>query len=76
MCIGLQVMFPLFLSNFNESRIFLTDFQKTNIKFHYNPSSGGRVVPCGQMDVTKLTVNFHNFASAPKNATLHQIFQL
>jgi hypothetical protein len=38
-----------------------------NIKFYENPSSGSRVVPCGQKDMTKLTAAFHNFANAPKH---------
>ena len=38
-----------------------------NIKFHENPSSGSRVVPCGQTDMTKLIVAFRNFVNAPKN---------
>jgi hypothetical protein len=37
-----------------------------NIKFHENPFSGSRVVPCGQTDMTKLTVAFCNFANAPE----------
>jgi len=49
-----------------------------NIKFHENPSSGNRVVPCGrtdgrtegrtggQTDMTKLIIAFRNFANAPK----------
>jgi hypothetical protein len=49
-------------------------FEKyTSIKFHKDPSSGIRVVPCGhrhrgdgQTDMTKLTVNFRNFANVPK----------
>jgi hypothetical protein len=46
-------------------------FQKySNIKFHENPFSGSRVVPCGwtdgQADMTKLTVVSRNFANAPK----------
>jgi len=28
-------------------------FEKSNIKFHENPSSGSRVVPCGRMDGQK-----------------------
>jgi hypothetical protein len=40
-------------------------------KFHENPSSGSRVVPCGrtdgQTDMTKLIVAFRNFANASKN---------
>jgi hypothetical protein len=41
------------------------------IKFHEIPSSGNRVVPCGetdgQTDMTKLIVAFCKFANAPKN---------
>jgi len=40
----------------------------SNIKFHENPSSGSRVVPCGWTDKTKL-VAFRNFARAPLNCT-------
>ena len=44
-------------------------FEKySNIKFHENPSSRNRQVPCsGQKDMTKLTVTLHNFANASKN---------
>jgi len=42
----------------------------SNTKFHENPSSGSRVVPCGQTggqtDMTQLIVAFSNFADAPK----------
>ena len=43
----------------------------SNIKFHENPSSGSRAVPCGQMDVQmrKLTAAFRNFVNAPKNGS-------
>jgi len=45
--------------------------KSSNIKFHKNPSSGGRVVPCGrtdgQTDMTKLIVAFRNFANAPSD---------
>jgi len=36
----------------------------SNVKFHENPSSGSRVVPCGLTygtDMTKLIAAFHNF---------------
>jgi len=43
------------------------------IKFHENPGSVSRVVPCGrtyrQTHMTKLIIVFHNSANAPKNCT-------
>ena len=48
--------------------------ESSNIKFYQNPSTGSRVIPCGQTDgqtdITKLIVAFRNFANAPKNACL------
>jgi hypothetical protein len=49
MYIGLHVMNPLFLLDFDEIRIFSTDFRNI-LKLHENPSSGSLVVPCGQTD--------------------------
>jgi len=68
MYIDLHVTYPLFLSDFNGTWIFSRQiFEKfSNIKFHENPSSGSRVVPCGRIDgrtdMTKLIVAFRNFA--------------
>jgi hypothetical protein len=47
-------------------------FEKSlNINFRQNPSSGSRVVSCGQTDertlMTKPTDAFRNFANAPEN---------
>jgi hypothetical protein len=43
-------------------------FEKvSNIKFYQNPSSGSRVVACGQTDMTELIVAFRNFSKAPKS---------
>ena len=43
----------------------------SNIKFHKNPSSGSRVVACGQTDehITNLILAFRNFANRLKNDT-------
>ena len=71
---GLHVEYPLFLSYFNKTWIFLNSFfeKYSNIKIHGNPSSGGRVVPCGQTDggtnMSNLIGAFRNFANAHKNA--------
>ena len=72
MYIGLDVKYPLFLSDFNELEFSGQIFEKySDIKFNEIPSSGSRVVPTGQTDrqatMTKLTVPFRNFAKAPKN---------
>jgi hypothetical protein len=60
----------LFLSGFNNTLIFLTTVRKI-LKFHENPSSVCRVIPCGRTDgrtdMTKPIVDFRNFANAPKN---------
>jgi hypothetical protein len=51
MYIGLHVKYHLFLSDLNETSNFSAEFGKySNIKFHENPSSGSRVVPCGRTD--------------------------
>jgi len=47
-------------------------FAKYPNKFYENPSSGSRVVPCRQTDMTKLTVTFRNSVYAAKNTTLVQ----
>ena len=75
MYIRIHVKYLLFLSEFNKNLIFFDRFSKNspNIKFHENPSSGSRVVPCGQTDgltdMAKLIVAFRSFANAPKNGT-------
>jgi hypothetical protein len=51
MYIGLHVKYPLFVSDFNETGIFSTDFLKIlRIRFRENLSSGNQVVPCRQTD--------------------------
>jgi len=44
--------------------------QYTNIKFHENPSSGSRIVPCGRTDMMKLIIAFRSLANAPKEAQI------
>jgi hypothetical protein len=74
--------YPLFQSHCNDTCFFSTDFRKIlNIRFHENPSNGGRVVPRGRTDrrteerkdrrtnMTKLIVAFRNLANASKNGT-------
>ena len=42
-------------------------FEKySNLKFHENPSSGSRIVPCGQTDMTKPIVAIRNLANESK----------
>ena len=49
-------MYPLFLSDFNETRLFSTVFEKSSyITFRENSFSASRIVPCDtQADVTKV----------------------
>ena len=54
-------IYPLFLSDFNETWIFLIDFLKknsSNIKSYENLPSGSRTVPCGQTDRHDKTHSF------------------
>ena len=68
MYIGLHAKNPLFVSDFNQTCIFSTDFRIT-LKFNENLSSERRVVPCGRAggQTSKLVVAFRNFANAPIN---------
>ena len=70
MYIGLHVKYPLFLPDFNETLIFLTEFRKNTrisnfIKIH--PVRAELFHADGRTDMTKLTIAFRNFANAPKN---------
>jgi hypothetical protein len=65
----IHVKYPLFLSDFNETWIFSTDFRKTlNIKFQKIHTVGAScsVRTNGRTDMTNLIVAFRNFTNAPK----------
>jgi len=67
-------MYPLFFSDFNKLQFTRGFFKKfSNINFHEYPSSGMPVDPCGQTDMTKLTVGCRNFGKAPKNRFCNSI---
>jgi hypothetical protein len=51
------------------SRLFFSE-RRSSMKFHRNPSSGSRIVACGQTDMTKLIVAFRNFTKMPETYTL------
>ena len=69
-----HVKYPLFLSDFNETLIFSTDFRKEP-KYQVSSKSVRWEPNCsiGQTDVTKLIVSFRNFAKAPNKSA--QIFE-
>jgi hypothetical protein len=63
MHVRIHVKYPLFLSNFNKTRISSTGFRKIlKYDFHENQSGGSRVVPCGRTEMTKLVATYRNFA--------------
>jgi hypothetical protein len=69
MYVGFHAKYLLFLLDFNETWILLTDFQKrsSSVILHQNLSSGSWFAPCGRTDKTKLIVTFCNFANTHKN---------
>ena len=74
MYIGLHVKYPLFLSDFNQTGIFLKCFRKiAKYKSRENSYRGSRVFVRGQTggwtDITELIVTFRNFANARKLST-------
>jgi len=71
--ISIHVKYPLFLSDFNKTWIFSTEFRKSSNKIsrksvQWGPSCSIRTD--GRTDITKLIVAFHNSAKGPKNCVL------
>jgi hypothetical protein len=51
MFIGIHVKLPLLCPIIIKLEFYQQSFEKySNFKFHENPSSGSRVVPCGRTD--------------------------
>ena len=71
MYFGFQVTYPLFVSDFNETWIFSTNFRKMHVyKISWKSPYWNRVIPCGRTSgrhKKKLIIAFRNFANAPKN---------
>jgi hypothetical protein len=68
---GLRVKYQLFLSYFNETWIFLTDFLKKRNFVKICPVKSELLMQtAGQTDMTKLIVAFRNFTNAPKKVKL------
>jgi len=67
---GLQVKYQLYLSDFNETCYFLTNFRKM-LKYEISRPVGAEVFHMdgrtdGRTGMTKLIVAFRKFANAPK----------
>jgi hypothetical protein len=73
----LHVMYPILLSDFNETGILSTDFRKI-LKYQISRKTVRWEPRCSmrtdrQTDTTKLIVAFHNFAKASKKRTLNSV---
>ena len=81
MDIGLHIKYPSLVSDFNETCIFFGQiFERyPNIKFHENPSSGSRVVPCGRTDIHEAIRPFSQFcerAPPPKKKPVSPLLNI
>ena len=74
----------LFMSDFDQTWIFSTDFDNyENIKFHVNSFSGNRIIPCGrtdgpadrQTDMTRLIVDFRSFEITPNKTKQDYVYR-
>jgi hypothetical protein len=73
MYIGLHVKYPLFLSDFNETRIFVKDFRKI-LKYQISCKALQWEPSCSiRTRMTRLTVAFRNFVKAPKKTLLNAV---
>jgi len=72
MYIGVNVNYPLLLSNFHKTWNFLDRFSfNTQIsKFHKNPSSGNRIFPYGRTDGQKGMTKLKNLRTRLKTNQL------
>jgi hypothetical protein len=67
--ICLHVIYPLFLSDFNETCIFSADVQKLwNVNFHENSLNGSRLVPLGRRDSTQTRKIYQSLFAVFRNA--------
>jgi hypothetical protein len=66
--LDLHVNFIIFLSDFKQTLIFSTHFNKNlQIRHNENPTSGSRADTCGRTHMTKLISVFASYAKAPHN---------
>jgi hypothetical protein len=64
-----HVKYPLFLSDFNPTSIFLDRFFKNTQMSNFSPVGALLLYADGRTDVTKLIFAFHNFSYAPNQET-------
>jgi len=79
MCFGLHVKYRCYSCPIVMKLEFSWQiFEKSSkTKFHENPPSGSRVVPCGRTDMAELIVAFRSFAKSAlkkKTSVIHATF--
>jgi len=79
MYIGLHIKYPLFLSYFNGTWLFTTDFSKNTQDIKLDMSNVCPVLYHAdrqtevRRDMTELIVSCHNFANTPEMKTIHSL---